>query len=286
MTPKVCAILITFNRIDILKKSLECIINQTLSPQTILVVDNNSTDGTRQYIESLQYPNIRCMYLQENVGSAGGIAAGMEYALNEGIFDFVWVLDDDTYYSEDTLQELVDSMSEGYDYIGLTGFNIRYGNKRPVNNALKLQPVDYTLIDGALIKTEVIRKAGLVDSEFFMMCDDHEYCLRSKKHGFRIGLLNIGSVERLYLGGEGKFTKATLWRGYYSSRNMMIIVKNYFNLPFLFTYLFRQSKLLAAAMIYAPDRHKRVKYRLLGIWHGIINKKGKTLDPVTLQFNR
>ena len=283
MTPKICAILITYNRLDILKKSLDCVVQQKLAPETILVVDNNSSDGTSEYISSLKYPNMELMRLEENVGSAGGIAVGMEYALKKDIYDYVWVLDDDTYYSEDTTQQLVDATNQGYDYVGLTGYNIRFGNKRAVHNDLKLQPIDYTLIDGSLIRMSVVKKIGLVDAGFFMMCDDHEYCLRAQKHGFKVGLLNI-AVERLYLGGEGNFTKATLWRGYYSSRNMMIIVKKYFHLTLLLGYLFRQSKILVAALLFAPDRQKRVKYRLMGIWHGLINKKGKTLDPSTLRF--
>jgi hypothetical protein len=39
-----------------------------------------------------------------------------------------------------------------------------------------------------------------------------------------------------------------------------------------------------AAAIYAPDRFKRVKFRLLGIWHGIKGVSGRTLDPGTLEF--
>ncbi len=40
---------------------------------------------------------------------------------------------------------------------------------------IKLQEADYAMIDGALIKAEVVRKVGPVCEEFFMMCDDHEY---------------------------------------------------------------------------------------------------------------
>ena len=39
-----------------------------------------------------------------------------------------------------------------------------------------------------------------------------------------------------------------------------------------------------AAALFAPDRGKRVKFRLMGIWHGLMGIGGKTLDPNTLKF--
>jgi GT2 family glycosyltransferase len=51
-----------------------------------------------------------------------------------------------------------------------------------------------------------------------MMCEDYEYCLRIKKAGFKIGVMKNNHVNRLHLGSQ-RFSKATLWRGYYHSRN-------------------------------------------------------------------
>jgi hypothetical protein len=64
----------------------------------------------------------------------------------------------------------------------------------------------------------------------------------------------------------------------------VFILKEYFSLLDLFSYIGLQIKLLAAAALLAPDRFKRVRLRLLGIWHGIRGVYGKTLDPATLKF--
>lgn len=288
MNNAVCAVLITYNRCEILKKALACIQAQTLPLETIIIVDNNSTDNTREFLHTIDNrENIKCLYLDNNIGSAGGIALGMQMGLSLKPHDYFWILDDDTFYRPEALQELVSNMQAAdFAMIGLTGSNIRFGTKKPVTGGEKLQKVDYALIDGSLIKADVIREIGPVNEEFFMMCDDHEYCMRIKKHGYKVGLLNIGPIERLFLGGEGSFTKATLWRGYYSSRNMMLIIKKYFTLPDLLGYLFRQSKIIVAAALFAPDRFRRVRFRLMGIWHGIRGVGGKTLDPSTLKFTR
>lgn len=285
MSTRVCAVLITFNRLDTLKTALAHILAQTVRP-TIVVVDNNSSDGTREYLESLNgNENLVSIFMESNVGSAGGIAAGMKYGLSMEKLDYFWILDDDTFYQKDALKELVENIEGSpFSLIGLSGFNIRYGNKVKTTSTDKLQEVDYALIDGAIIKADVVRKLGTTRPGFFMMGDDHEYSLRLTKHGYKIGLLNLGQIERLYLGGAGAFTKATLWRGYYSSRNHMLIIKQYFSFINLFAYCVRQLKFIIAAAFLAPDRFKRIKFRMLGILHGIRGIEGKTLDPKTLKF--
>lgn len=287
MAQQVCAVIVTFNRVDTLKTALAHILAQTVKPASILVADNNSTDGTRQYLAGIDgKDNIKCLYLPSNSGSAGAIADAMRYGMENGQYDYFWILDDDTFYEPKALEDLLQhSQAGGFDLLGLHGALIRFGKKKPLLPDRQLQPADYALIDGALIRTEAIRKAGVVDAIFFMMCDDHEYCMRLRKHGCTIGVLKSGADNRLYLGGQGRFTKATLWRGYYSSRNHLIIVKRYFSFTALFGYITMQAKLITAAAIFAPDRFQRVRLRLYGIWHGLIGVDGKTLDPQTMKFN-
>jgi GT2 family glycosyltransferase len=93
------------------------------------------------------------------------------------------------------------------------------GKKIVVDPAIRLQPADYVMIDGAIVKANAVRAIGPVSDMFFMMCEDQEYCMRLKKHGYTIGVLKNGADNRLFMGGGGRFTNSTLWRGYYSARN-------------------------------------------------------------------
>jgi GT2 family glycosyltransferase len=286
MTKKVCAIIVTYNRLETLKTALAHILAQTVPPAAIVVVDNNSTDGTKDYLASVQNDTVRCLFMNSNEGPAGGICHGMEYGLKLKEFDYFWILDDDTFYEKNALSELINTIdSSGFTMLGLHGGNIKLGKKIPVSASIRLQPADYVMIDGAIIKAEAIRTIGPVNEKFFMMCEDHEYCLRLKKHGYSIGILKNGTDNRLYMGGGGKFTRSTLWRGYYAARNHTLILKQYFSVAGLFGYLHLQVKLLVVAAVMAPDRAQRVKLRLLGIWHGLKGVYGKTLDPGTLKFD-
>ncbi len=279
--------MVTYNRLEILKSTLAHVLDQEYPPATIVIVDNYSTDGTKEYLQSLLTDNrLRSLHLDSNMGAGYAISQGMKLGLRERDFDYFWVLDDDSYYKSNVLKELVENISQSpFALVGLSGSNISFGTKRPVTLTEKLQEVDYALVDGAIIRGDVIKKIGTTCERFFMMCDDDEYIIRLKKHGYKIGLLNLGAVNRLHLGGQGSFTKATLWRGYYSSRNQMLILKQYFSIKRLLEYTYLQTKLLVGAAVFAPDRFQRVKLRLTGIWHGMRGVEGKTLDPGSLKFD-
>lgn len=286
MNKSVCAVLVTYNRLESLKTALAHYFDQSVQPAALIIVDNCSSDGTKEYLASIQnQTNIYCISLPSNIGAGGGISQAMTHALKNMNPDYFWILEDDTYYKKDALAELLTNIeTSSYDMISLKGFRYNFGSTVTVIGNNQLQPVPSALLDGSLIKADIIRKIGPPKKEYFMMCDDYEFSLRLQKNGYKIGLLNIGSANYLHLGGDGKFTPATLWRGYYSSRNHLLVLREYFSIRDLLSYLYKQTKFLAAAALFAPDRWKRVKFRLMGIWHGVRGLKGKTLDPKTLQF--
>ncbi len=286
MNRTVCAVMVTYNRLESLKKALANYFDQSVQPSALIIVDNCSTDGTIEYLKSIQnHNNIHCLFSPSNVGAGAGLSQAMIYALEHMSPDYFWMIEDDTYYKKEALAELLRCIeSYSYDMISLKGFKYNFGSTVTVIGNDKIQPVPFSLLDGSLIKAEIIRKIGPPKKEYFMMCDDYEFSLRLKKNGYKIGLINIESAEYLHLGGDGKFTSSTLWRGYYSARNHLLILREYFSVRDLLSYLFKQSKFLIAAALYAPDRWRRMQLRLLGIWHGLKGVQGKTLDPKTLKF--
>ncbi len=134
MIPHVCAIMVTYNRLKVLQRSLKHILDQTVRPSLIVIIDNNSDDGTADYLASLaRDPNIHWIRLNENTGPAGGIARGMAYGLEQHCFDYFWVLDDDTFYAAHALEELLSHISSSqFDMLGSKGSNIRFGRKVPL----------------------------------------------------------------------------------------------------------------------------------------------------------
>jgi GT2 family glycosyltransferase len=223
--------------------------------------------------------------MESNTGSAGAIAKGMTFGLARDAYDYFWILDDDTFYAPNALKDLIENIEQTeFVMLGLHGANFKMGAKIHAAANIRLQQIDYAMIDGAIIKAAVVKKLGPLCEEFFMMCDDQEYSIRIRRHGYKIGVLKNGADNRQLLGGGGQFTKATLWRNYYSARNHTFIIKKHFSFAEFIAYVYHQTKLLLTAAVLAPDRFTRVKFRLLGIWHGIRGVGGRTLDPGTLKF--
>ena len=92
------AVIVTFNRSAKLMRVLDALEAQTVTPDSILVVDNASTDDTRALVEARARRNaaIRYLGLPRNVGGAGGFHEGMKAAYAQGA-NYLWVSDDDAY---------------------------------------------------------------------------------------------------------------------------------------------------------------------------------------------
>ena len=102
--PKVAAIVVTYNRLEDLKKCLKSIQAQEGVALDIIVVNNHSTDGTREYLEKQTI--VHSLHLEQNLGGAGGFKAGLEYALQLES-DFFWIMDDDVLPTSDALKSLL-----------------------------------------------------------------------------------------------------------------------------------------------------------------------------------
>lgn len=281
----VTAILVTYNRSDVVSKAIDCVQKQKYAVTNIVIVDNASTDNTLQVLSERRNSDSRITILsrRDNGGYAAGLDAGMRWALSSTNTEYFWMMDDDSFLEPETLELLLDTMDDDtFDMLGLTGFVMKLGSKKAVEMDESVQPADYILIDSALVTREVVRQVGFPNPDFFMMCEDYEYCLRIRKAGYAIGVVRNDHVDRQHLGSQ-RFSKDTLWRGYYHARNHMLILRDYFSWALMLHYFIVQMKYLSGA-VQAPDRWMRIKLRLTGIYHGILSIKGKTLDPLNLTF--
>ena len=94
-TRDVTAVVVTYNRLPLLRRCLAALQAQTAQGLRVLVVDNASADGTAEYLKTLAMPGLVCRILTENLGGAGGFAYGMQAAAELGC-KAVWLMDDDT----------------------------------------------------------------------------------------------------------------------------------------------------------------------------------------------
>lgn len=93
---KLLALIITYNRLPLLKECIQALLGQTWNPFDILVIDNHSTDGTWEYLQTLEGKDgISFLRLEQNTGGSGGFHIGIREALRRG-YSHIWLMDDDT----------------------------------------------------------------------------------------------------------------------------------------------------------------------------------------------
>lgn len=197
---KKCAdVIVTYNRKALLRENIEALTNQSYKKHDILIVDNASTDGTKEMIEKLGVNNLKYYNTGKNLGGAGGFAYGMKIAM-EGGYDYAWIMDDDSVPDKNALESLVNKAEIINDEFSFFASLVYWTDKKvfPMNyprtdykhiqetccNYLyeyRLIPITGCSFVGCFVNLEVGRKVGLPIAEFFIYGDDVEYTHRLKR---------------------------------------------------------------------------------------------------------
>ncbi len=207
----VAAVVVTYNRIQMLKENLEALQKQSY-PCDVLVVDNHSVDETQEYMNAYiqNHPNMQYIRLSENTGGAGGFNRGFREAALKG-YDYVWVMDDDCIPNVDALETLMDAdkqLKGEYGY--LSSVVLWTDGKECKMNRQKVKKAYYEyahLLKDSLVQVEqstfvsllfpmaTIKKVGLPIKEFFIWGDDIEYTrritVRNRMPSFLVGTSHV-----------------------------------------------------------------------------------------------
>jgi rhamnopyranosyl-N-acetylglucosaminyl-diphospho-decaprenol beta-1,3/1,4-galactofuranosyltransferase len=106
--PRIAAVVVTYNRCALLEGCLDALIRQDRPLDEILVIDNASTDSTREMLKQKYAGKITHVRMEENLGGSGGFYEGFRLAYEKG-YDWIWVMDDDVEPAADALKALVQS---------------------------------------------------------------------------------------------------------------------------------------------------------------------------------
>ncbi|WP_051211876.1 glycosyltransferase family 2 protein [Butyrivibrio fibrisolvens] len=245
--PVIDAIIVTYNRKDLLVACIDAVLKQTFLVDKVVVVDNCSTDGTIELLESKGYLNdsrfiIRHLYT--NTGGAGGFNEGMRIAHSLSP-DWVWIMDDDVIPAPNCLEELLIAKNSIKEDVSFLASAIRNAEGKAMN-VPKLdrrqftryidwyQYLDAGIVNVAkatfvslLINDKAIEKCGLPWAPFFIWGDDSEYTqriIRDYGPAFMVGRSKAthlrGSAEELSIVKETNENRIPLY--YYLYRNNLI----------------------------------------------------------------
>lgn len=188
---RTAAVVVTYNRLPLLRQCLAALTSQTALGLTIFLIDNASTDGTAEAVAAMTLPNLVYRNTGKNLGGAGGFAYGVREAALAG-YDALWLMDDDTLPTPTALAEFLQADRDLHGRYGwLSGRALAPGGTDQPMNLQRVTPYkDLPNFDGARIpavmasfvslflRTETVRRYGLPIAEFFIWSDDWEYTRR------------------------------------------------------------------------------------------------------------
>lgn len=188
---RVAAVVVTYNRLSLLRRCLQAILDQQGAQADLWVIDNASTDGTGEALRQWAPPRLFYQNTGSNLGGAGGFAYGVRVAARAG-YDWLWLMDDDTIPEPSALAALLDADRElGGRYGWLSSRALTpEGADQPMNRQRRTPYKDIVGYEGAYIPSQMasfvslflrgqtVRDFGLPIAEFFIWSDDWEYTRR------------------------------------------------------------------------------------------------------------
>jgi len=277
---KITVLVVTYNRVDWLKKNVSSILSQTRRPDEFIIVDNASTDSTAEFLTdvSLKAGNVIVKRLNDNLGGSGGFSIGLKIAIDRGA-DWVWMMDDDALPYPSALKEIEWALSKVGDDVGVVLSKlVKTSNAIPKRKIVRARVGTFV---GFGVSAKVVKKIGLPNADFFIYADDYEYSLRARKNGFRMVKVYSSLIEhkdwirqkRLF---RFPFSKPSIppWKVYYIFRNTINATRN--------------SKVIGLAVrgYFFIDRYVwgyvdplAKPYAFRGFEDGLRGIEGKTVDP-------
>ncbi len=203
-TPTVIAVVVTYNRKELLVRCLAALANQSRPPDRILVVDNAGTDGSADAVRR-EFPQVELLELPENVGGAGGFHRGIEWGHSYG-YEWFWLMDDDTLAEAEALETLLRAAERAAKQSPLVLASKvlwKDGSLHPMNLPLPLRhrrnkckaevggslvPIRYATFVSLLLRREAVDRFGLPLAHYFIWSDDLEYTSRilREEHGYLV----------------------------------------------------------------------------------------------------
>jgi glycosyltransferase involved in cell wall biosynthesis len=181
--PKISVIIPTYNRADLVSRAIESVIDQTYQDWELLVVDDGSTDNTKEVVEKFVKKDSRIKYfLQSNQGAS----SARNFGIKNSRGDFVAFLDSDDLYLPDNLEKKIAILSTHQEVVLVNGFSwmvsavsgkfINYASYSPSNWVVRRNAVGVgkffdnseSGVEDAGLRMRILNAFNRRDAEFFV----------------------------------------------------------------------------------------------------------------------
>lgn len=232
------------------KDTSECVTSLTAGvlkenlEYTIVVVDNNSTDNSYEYLNNTLPENVVLLQAVVNNGYASGNNLGIRYALDHNA-DYICILNNDTIVKEDFLEPCI-ALLEKDSTVGIVGpMMLNYHNelvqntggrislikgksyelnKNTPKSSIKDEIVKCDMVYGAamVFRSSLIERIGYIPENYFLFYEETEWCYRAIRSGLKNMIITTVTVIHK---GSQSLKKLTNMQTYLMERNRTLFVK-------------------------------------------------------------
>lgn len=276
---KIDAVVVTYNRIEKLKKALDSFSNQTEKVGTLVVVNNASTDEKKEYLEQWKEKNEGynkvIINLNENIGGSGGFGTGIDYLVEQGS-NWIWVSDDDAYLDENAIKNVSNFLEKNKEenISAICGEVINKDKTIALNHRRILKKgkllikeidskeedykkesfdIDLATYVATIMSAKKIKEVGSTNKEFFLYYDDSDHTIRLRKAG---RIICVPSIIANHDVNPSETSSSYTWKTYYLLRNRLFFYKFNFEEKY-----YKFEKILIWLRIF--KQHKKAATRLI-----------------------
>lgn len=294
----VSVVIPNYNGEKYIKKCLDSLMVQSLKPDEIIVVDNNSTDGSLELLNNDFRDKICIIALEKNTGFSVAVNKGIKASKGE----FVVLLNNDTELDKDWLKELHSVIQKDNKIFSCCSKMIRYDNRNIIDDAgdeysilgwsfkrgdgksikyyQDTEEVFSSCAGAAIYRKTILDEIGYFDEKFFAYLEDIDISYRARSFGYKNYYAHKAKVY--HIGSATSGSRHNLFKVRLAARNnIFLIYKNMpiiqfiINLPFILLGILIKS-------IYFTLKGLGKSY-ILGIKDGILGIKN--IDRVRIKNN-
>lgn len=246
--PRVAAVVLDYNGREVTLQALRSLTALDYPACDLVVVDNGSTDGSREAIAAA-FPRVTVLRSERNLGPAGGANLGLRWGLERG-HDYLLVLNNDIEVAADFLTELVAAAEREpgagvvgpkalyywqRDTIWSAGGRLRFGEavtrERGMNEVDRGQwdrdgEVEYVNGCAMLVRRQVFLDVGLWDPAYQLCFEDADFCLRARRAGWRCHYAHRARLFHMVSTATGGYVPA---KTFHSARSTALFVRRFGN---------------------------------------------------------
>jgi len=266
-------IIVTYNSEQVINNCLDSLPKDASK----IIIENSNNIETKNYLEK-KYDNIK-VFLSEN----DGMGSSNNKGINKSSTQFVFILNPDTVFKNDTLKKIFDEAKLIDDFAIISPINSdpNHPNYKSSNKLFSENIIEANSVDGfaMLINKKKFEENNFFDEKIFLFLENDDLCKRTRKLGNNIYVIKNALIDHKGFSSSTKIDKDKLehlrnwhwmWSKFYFNKKHYGFFQAFiYILPSLLSSIL---KILIFAILLNNKKRKIYQYRFFGILNSIIGK--------------